>query len=142
MSMINLEKVSRDEAINLILSSIAMEEAALSHVINAEGEKIQYALGTLEGKPPTPASIDDILKINASVKSTLEASNKNQIVLTQKMGEALKAPTMQGPTGPQGPQGDPGIEIISITEEGYIVLPAEQKLDAGILWVIYPDSIN
>ena len=139
MSELTAKKnISRDEAINLILSSIAMEEVALSHVINAEGEKIQYALGTLEDKPPIPSSVDDILRVNASVKNTLDASNRNQIVLTQKMNEALKASTMQGPTGPRGPKGDPGIELRPITDNEYADLPIEKKRDPSILWVVYP----
>lgn len=39
--------LDREEAINLILASIAMEDMALSHILNAEGEKLQYVLGTL-----------------------------------------------------------------------------------------------
>lgn len=41
------EPISREDAVNYILTSIAMEEMALSHILNAEGEKIQYVIGTL-----------------------------------------------------------------------------------------------
>ena len=41
--------IKREDAVNQILSSIAMEELGLSHILNAEGEKLQYILGTLPG---------------------------------------------------------------------------------------------
>jgi len=80
-----------DNAICQILTSIAMEEIGLSHIINAEGEKLQYILGTLHGtKPPNP-TIGEILKVNESVKDTLQQVAFNQMLLNAKMSGALKA---------------------------------------------------
>jgi len=137
--------LSRDDVINQILASIAMEELALSHVINAEGEKIQYVLGALEGStPPELATVEEVLQVNQSVEKTLEVAAKKQMILTQKMTEALSASTMQGttgPTGPQGPQGNPGlITVIPIIVDEYLALPDDQKRSTSILWVIYPDD--
>ena len=39
--------MTQEEALTMIIASIAMEELALSHILNAEGEKLQYILGTL-----------------------------------------------------------------------------------------------
>lgn len=39
-----LISLNRCDAINLLLSSIAMEEIGLSHILNAEGEKLQRFL--------------------------------------------------------------------------------------------------
>ena len=100
--------LTRDDAINQILSSIAMEELGLSHIINAEGEKLQYVLGTLSGTsgPSGPgATIEDILAVNASVQKTLQSATQNQMFLGDKMANALSASTMQGPMGPTGPTG-------------------------------------
>ena len=77
-------------SISQILSSIALEELGLSHIINAEGEKIQYVLGTLEGVPaPDPPTIEDLLKINKSVQEMLNTVSMNQMFLLGKMSTAI-----------------------------------------------------
>ena len=77
-------------SISQILSSIAMEELGLSHIINAEGEKIQYVLGTLDDVPaPNPPTIDDLLKINNSVQDMLNTVSMNQMFLLGKMSTAI-----------------------------------------------------
>jgi hypothetical protein len=103
--------ITRDDAINQILSSIAMEELGLSHVINAEGEKLQYILGTSPGTTGPEATIEDLLNANESIQNLLQNASYNQLLLRSKMQQALSASEMSGPTGPtgaQGPAGDPG----------------------------------
>lgn len=103
--------ITRDDAVNQILSSIAMEELGLSHIINAEGEKIQYILGTLPGLTGPAATIQDLLAANESVQSLLQNASYHQLFLKSKMQQALASSEMTGltgPTGPTGPAGDPG----------------------------------
>ena len=95
--------INREDAVNQILSSIAMEELGLSHIINAEGEKLQYILGTLPGLSGPPATVSEVLAANESVRSMLETAVQNQLFLKAKMQGALTASPMQGPTGPTGP---------------------------------------
>ncbi|MCL2611298.1 MAG: hypothetical protein FWE02_06445 [Defluviitaleaceae bacterium] len=86
------EKIGRKNAINQILSSIAMEELALSHIINAEGEKLQFVLGTLkECKPLESPTIEQVLQVNQSVKDMLDVIISKQILLKSKMQSALAA---------------------------------------------------
>ena len=87
-----LNSLTRDAAVNQLLSSIAMEELALSHIMNAEGEKIQYVLGTLTGQTvSTTATLQDLLDIDASVRTTLESVRETQTLLMNKMEAALAA---------------------------------------------------
>ena len=107
----NNPDITRDDVVNQILSSVAMEELGLSHIINAEGEKLQYILGTLPGITGPAATIEDLLNANESVQSLLQNASYNQLLLRSKMQQALAASEMTGatgPAGPQGPAGDPG----------------------------------
>ena len=100
--------IEREGAVNQILSSIAMEELGLSHILNAEGEKLQYILGTLPGLSGPSATVGDVLTATESVRSMLETAVQNQLFLKAKMQGALTASPMQGPTGPTGPTGATG----------------------------------
>ena len=99
--------LTREESLNEIISSIASEELSLSHILNAEGEKLQYVLGTLPGLA-TPASLDEVMQINQSVQNTLSDIMEQQMLLTAKLSSAMNAPIAPGPTGPTGPVGPVG----------------------------------
>ena len=92
---------TREEALNQIISSIAMEELGLSHIINAEGEKIQYVLGTLEGStPPETATIEEVLKVNESVQNLLETITHKEMILKGKLSDSIQA--LRQPDGTLG----------------------------------------
>ncbi|WP_312611631.1 BclA C-terminal domain-containing protein [Oscillibacter sp.] len=99
--------LTRQDAINQGISSIASEELALSHIINAEGEKIQYAIGSIPGLPES-STIAEVSEVNKSAINMLGTVLENQIVLTGKLTQALQAPVILGPTGPDGPTGPTG----------------------------------
>ena len=80
--------LTREEALTMIIASIAMEELALSHIINAEGEKLQYILGTLPGAKPC-ATPQDVLVVNKSVASLLDVVAQNQMLLKSKLEKVL-----------------------------------------------------
>lgn len=99
--------LTRQDAINQVIVSIASEELALSHIVNAEGEKIQYAIGTIPGLPEN-STIGEVTDVNNSAVGMLGTVLENQIILTGKLTQALQAPVFagtQGPTGPTGPAG-------------------------------------
>ncbi|MBD2860922.1 MULTISPECIES: hypothetical protein [Paenibacillus] len=84
--------VTTGQAYTLLLTSIAMEELSLAHIINSEAEKIQYVLGTLPaGQPPAAATISDLLHINQSVVHTLEAVVRKEMLLQMKLQHVISA---------------------------------------------------
>ncbi|WP_141769875.1 pyocin knob domain-containing protein [Shouchella lonarensis] len=120
----NIE-ITRENVVNLLLASIAMEEMGLSHIINAEGEKIQYALGTLPGVTGPAATLQDILEINQDVDSMLDTIFKKEILLVSKLQETARIPTVLGPTGPAGPTGLAGAVDSVNGQTGDVILDAE-----------------
>lgn len=78
--------IDRCDALNLLLSSLAMNELSISHLLNAEGEKIQYALGTLHGINHQ-ASLEEVLAINDSANQLLKNIIKFQLISQMKLEE-------------------------------------------------------
>lgn len=99
--------LTREGSLNEIISSIAAEELSLSHILNAEGEKLQYVLGTLPGLEEA-AALDEVMQVNQSVQETLSNVMEQQMLLTGKLTSAMSAPILPGPTGPTGATGATG----------------------------------
>ncbi|MFJ7732113.1 hypothetical protein ACIQXF_09490 [Lysinibacillus sp. NPDC097231] len=99
--------VSLEDSFNLLLASIALEELGVSHIINAEAEKLQFVLGTLPGLS-SPATISDLLAINSSIKQTLIETIKHELTLEQKLEAVLNTP-LKGATGATGVTGPAGM---------------------------------
>jgi len=94
MSMPNIPDVdskidiTKEDAANIVLASIGFEELGLSHIINAEGEKIQAFLGTLEGQQVKEnVTIEELEKLDNMVNATLKAITKKELVLLMKLEE-------------------------------------------------------
>lgn len=99
--------LTREGSLNEIIASVAAEELSLSHILNAEGEKLQYVLGTLPGLSET-ASPEEVMKINRSVQSTLAGVMEQQMLLAAKLSDVMTAPIVPGPTGTAGAAGPTG----------------------------------
>ena len=116
MSLPNIPNINPEvtlttiEAVNMILSSVALEGIGLSHIINAEGEKIQHILGTLENSNRNCdyaccPDIDDVLLINRSVSTTLNGILKNQLILQLKLENAMELFDRVNPNCSNYPEG-------------------------------------
>ncbi|GHU69093.1 hypothetical protein FACS1894184_12470 [Clostridia bacterium] len=82
-------------AMNEVLLSIAAQEMAVSHILNAEGEKMQLfvdwsgPLYKCEGM--TMLGPKDVLKINDSMTNMVDAVNQLECMLVRKMLMVLGA---------------------------------------------------
>ncbi|MBP1969342.1 hypothetical protein J2Z83_001446 [Virgibacillus natechei] len=104
--------LNREDVINLLLASIAMEELSLAHIVNAEGEKLQYVLGTIPGLDEA-ATLDEILQVNDNVQDMLSTVIKKELLLDNKLNQVTKiipdgSTGVTGPTGPAGATGPTG----------------------------------
>lgn len=96
MSMPNIPDIipnielDREDMINLLLASIALEEIGLSHIINAEGEKIQKGI-------QLACNIEDLIAINKGVERTLQTIIKKEMLLQFKLENVLEIPSTHKP---------------------------------------------
>jgi hypothetical protein len=79
--------LTRNEVINLLLSSVALEELGLAHIINAEGEKIQAIIH--DDKCDDDIS-ESLLLIDRSVQTTLRDVIRKEILLGFKLEDILE----------------------------------------------------
>jgi hypothetical protein len=85
--------ITLGQTVPLLLASIALEEIALAHIMNAEAEKIQFVLGTLSTQNvliPSQITISNLLTINQSVSQTLKDVIKKEMLLQFKLESVLK----------------------------------------------------
>ena len=78
MPIIKASGITRCEAITDIIESVALQQTGLSHILNAEGEKIQKVLEFAETK-------ETILEVNESVESMVRAITKLEFMLQSKL---------------------------------------------------------
>ena len=104
----NTPNLNLENSVSQVISSIAMEELALSHVLNAEGEKLQFVLGSLntEVPPIRPITIDDLLEVNESIRDTLSTVSMNQMFLLGKMSSVINAYCKLKDSGDYNNKGD------------------------------------
>lgn len=67
-----------------LLESIALEEIALSHLINAEAEQLQAFVGPNLNFPSNPSNAD-ILRFNSSLLRLLETVMFKELFLLRKL---------------------------------------------------------
>jgi len=85
--------IDRDESIDLLIASIAVEELGLAHLINAEAEKIQFIFGTLEEskhEPEAQPTFDDLLQVNKSAGKMMRRAIENEIILNFKLENVIE----------------------------------------------------
>lgn len=103
-----------EDVVLLILISIAFEELALAHIMNAEAEKLQAALGTLHANSdPLAKTLDDLLNTNRSVERMLRTVIKKEMLLQFKLEDVIDfLPTVTTTTTETPPP--PGCDTCSI----------------------------
>lgn len=90
MPVIVPSDVTKCQAISDAIESVALMEAALSHILNAEGEKIQAAIGTLEGQTtPIVDNTEDLIRINQSVENMVSTITLLEGLLQKKLSKSL-----------------------------------------------------
>lgn len=78
MPVITPGTATRCQAITDIIESVALEQAALSHILKAEGEKIQKVVALA-------AVGTDMLAVNKSVQSMVSAITRLEMLLQSKL---------------------------------------------------------
>ena len=75
----------REQAVTDLIESVALEQVSLSHILNAEGEKIQNVIQTADVTP------EELLAVNQSTANLIKQITKLETLLYRKL-EKIVAP--------------------------------------------------
>ena len=126
--------MTREQALSMIIASIAMEESALSRVINAEGDKLRYILDRCRETCGCPGTRKEILEVNCSVTKLLDLVSQNQMILRSKMALALNAGGRCPPDPPCPPPCPPLPPGLPCSESSQKSLMQLRLFEDGFLW--------
>jgi hypothetical protein len=105
MPEININPVDKDQAINNLIAAIALQETGLSHILNAEGEKIQKIISMED------VSADQILAVNDSINRVMQNASALENALASNLSIAFTGMKgLDGATGATGLNGRNGID--------------------------------
>ena len=79
MPVITHSDTTRCQAISDIIASVALEQTALAHILNAEGEKLQKVVAM------SSVRHDDLLETNRSVERMVNAVSRLEMILQSKL---------------------------------------------------------
>ncbi|MEG0896912.1 MAG: hypothetical protein RSD23_03280 [Ruthenibacterium sp.] len=79
MPIIKPGTITRGEAVGNIIQSVATEEAAFAHILNAESEKLMAVVNN------NGATTEQLLAINQSVKNAISAISRLEMQLQAKL---------------------------------------------------------
>lgn len=79
MPVIRPGTITREESVADIISSIAAEESAIAHILNAESEKLQSIINMSD------TTAGDLIITNRSVKNTVDAVIQLENALKNKL---------------------------------------------------------
>lgn len=79
MPIITPGEGTREQAITDLIESVALQETALSHILNAEGEKLQLIIAAAGVTPEL------LLEFNRSVELMVNAAARLDLILQAKL---------------------------------------------------------
>lgn len=82
--------LTREDSIVMLLASIASEEMALAHIMNAEAETLQFVLGTLTDSDEPAYTLADVMNVNDSVLRMMNAVTAKEVLLQIKLGNVME----------------------------------------------------
>ena len=101
---VTIPSISREGGLLLLLASIAREEMALSHVVNAEAEKVHAVLKRFQGTSAPDLTFADLMQLQDSACGVVDAVTLHELLLQFKLTRA-KEWLMRG-TGGEASRGE------------------------------------